>query len=67
MLKWVNAVVRRIDAAAATVVCGAHRAREAAGPALAATRSRRYPGTAHLMGMRGGTDGFAGELVLLHR
>ncbi|MEU1819232.1 3-oxoacyl-[acyl-carrier-protein] synthase III C-terminal domain-containing protein [Streptomyces roseifaciens] len=47
------------DAAAAAVVLGAHRAREASGPALLATRSRLHPGTEHLMGMRLGTDGFA--------
>ncbi|UQI45432.1 type III polyketide synthase [Streptomyces sp. HU2014] len=46
------------DAAAAVVVLGAHRAREAAGPALVATRSRLHPDTEHLMGMRVGTDGF---------
>ncbi|GHG47889.1 type III polyketide synthase [Streptomyces griseocarneus] len=46
------------DAGAAVVVFGADRAREAAGPALVATRSRLHPETGHLMGMRVGTDGF---------
>ncbi|MET9645753.1 3-oxoacyl-[acyl-carrier-protein] synthase III C-terminal domain-containing protein [Streptomyces syringium] len=46
------------DAGAAAVVFGAHRAPEAAGPALVATRSRLHPETEHLMGMRLGTDGF---------
>ncbi|MER5301832.1 3-oxoacyl-[acyl-carrier-protein] synthase III C-terminal domain-containing protein [Streptomyces lasiicapitis] len=46
------------DAGAAAVVLGAHRAQEASGPALVATRSRLYPETEHLMGMRVGTNGF---------
>ncbi|MEX2985704.1 type III polyketide synthase [Streptomyces sp. C36] len=50
------------DAAAAVVVLGARRAREAAGPALVAARSRLHPGTEHLMGMRVGNGGFAAFL-----
>ncbi|MFI9307470.1 type III polyketide synthase [Streptomyces triculaminicus] len=47
------------DAAAAVVVLGAHRAQRARGPGLVAARSRLYPGTEHLMGMRAGTGGLA--------
>ena len=47
------------DGAAAVVAVGAHRTPTPAGPALLATRSRLYPDTDHLMGMRVGTSGFA--------